>query len=58
MVTRSSYSLLSYTDGIATRMADLLLVFGRLLIAAVFVMTVWTGGPAAAYLKSLELSRA
>lgn len=35
-------------------MADLSLLIGRVLIALVFLMTVWTGGPAAAYLKSLN----
>ena len=54
MSTKSSHPLLSCTDGIATGMSDILLLFGRLLIAAVFLMTVWTGGPAAAYLKSLN----
>lgn len=54
MVTRSSHSMLSYTDGVATGMIDLWLLIARLLIAAVFLMTVWTGGPAAAYLKSLN----
>ena len=54
MATRSSHPLLSYTDGVATRMADLWLLIGRVLIALVFLMTVWTGGPAAAYLKSLN----
>jgi putative oxidoreductase len=50
----SSHPVLSHTDGIATGMTDALLLVGRLLIAAVFLMTVWTGGPAAAYLKSLN----
>ena len=54
MATRSSHPLLSYTDGIATSMMDLGLLIGRVLIALVFLMTVWTGGPAAAYLKSLS----
>jgi putative oxidoreductase len=54
MSTKSSHPLLSCTDGIATGMSDILLLVGRLLIAAVFLMTVWTGGPAAAYLKSLS----
>lgn len=52
--TRSSHPLLSATDGVATGMSDLCLLLARLLIAAVFVMTVWTGGPSAAYLKSLN----
>ena len=54
MANRSSHPLLSCTDGIATGMSDLLLLVGRVLVAAVFLMTVWTGGPAAAYLKSLN----
>jgi putative oxidoreductase len=54
MTTRSSHPLLSCTDGVATGMADFLLLVGRLLIAVLFLMTVWTGGPAAAYLKSLS----
>lgn len=54
MVTRSSHPLLSHTDSLATRMGDSWLLIGRLLIALVFLMTVWTGGPASAYLKSLN----
>ncbi len=54
MATRSSHPLLSCTDGIATGMTDLWLLIGRILIALVFLMTVWIGGPAAAYLKSLN----
>ncbi len=54
MATRSSHPLLSCTDGVATGMSDLLLLIGRLLIAAVFLMTVWTGGPNVAYLKSIN----
>ena len=54
MVTRSSHPLLSCTDGVATGMGDVWLLIGRVLIALVFLMTVWTGGPAAAYLKSLN----
>lgn len=54
MVTRSSHPLLSCTDGIATGMTDFLLLIGRILIAVLFLMTVWTGGPAAGYLKSLN----
>jgi putative oxidoreductase len=54
MVTRSSHPLLSCTDGIATGMTDFWLLIGRVLIAVLFLMTVWTGGPAAAYLKSLN----
>ena len=54
MVTRSSHPLLSYTDEVATSMVDLGLLIGRVLIALVFLMTVSTGGPSAAYLKSLN----
>ncbi len=54
MVTRSSHPLLSCTDGLATGMTDVWLLIGRVLIALVFLMTVSTGGPAAAYLKSLN----
>ena len=54
MTTRSSHPLLSYADGVATGMTDALLLLGRVLMAVLFLMTVWTGGPAAAYLKSLS----
>jgi len=50
----SSHPLLSCTDGIATSVADILLLLGRWLIAAVFLMTVWTGGPNVAYLTSIN----
>jgi putative oxidoreductase len=53
MTERSSHPLLALTDGIATRGADPILLVGRLLLGAVFLMTVWTGGPSADYLKSL-----
>jgi putative oxidoreductase len=52
--TQSSHSLLSCTDGIATSMADILLLLGRWMIAAIFLMTVWTGGPSVAYLTSIN----
>ena len=54
MATRSSHPLLSCADGVATGMTDALLLIGRLLIAALFLMTVWTGGPSADYLKSMN----
>jgi putative oxidoreductase len=54
MSNGSSHPLLSCTDGIATSMTDALLLVGRLLMAAVFLMTVTTGGPAVAYLKSIN----
>jgi putative oxidoreductase len=41
-------------DGVADSLRDALLLIGRILIAAVFLMTVWGGGPAAGYLKSLN----
>ena len=50
----SSHQVLSCTDGIATGMTDILLLLGRWLIAAVFLMTVWTGGPSVAYLTSIN----
>lgn len=34
-------------------MNDLLLLIGRVLIALLFLMTVWVGGPSAGYLNSL-----
>lgn len=52
--TTSSHSLLSATDGIAASMGDILLLLARVLVAVVFLMTVWTGGPNAAYLKSIN----
>jgi putative oxidoreductase len=54
MADRSSHLLLSCADGVAVGMRDGLLLIGRVLIAAVFIMTVWTGGPSADYLKSLN----
>ena len=54
MADRSSHPYLSYTDGVAAGTADTLLLVGRVLLAAVFLMTVWTGGPNADYLKSLQ----
>ena len=54
MPKRSSHPLLSSTDELATSLTDTLLLIGRVLIAILFLMTVWTGGPAAAYLKSLN----
>ena len=37
----------------ATRGADVILLAGRVLLAILFLMTVWSGGPSADYLKSL-----
>jgi putative oxidoreductase len=53
-MANSSHPLLSHTDGIAAGMGDILLLIGRVLVAAVFLMTVTTGGPSAAYLKSIN----
>jgi putative oxidoreductase len=53
MANPSSHPFLSYADGIATGMADPLLLVGRVLLAVLFLMTVWGGGPSADYLKSL-----
>ncbi len=54
MADRSSHPLLSYTDGVAAGMADTFLLIGRVMLAAVFLMTVWGGGPSADYLKSIN----
>jgi putative oxidoreductase len=54
MANNSSHPLLSCADGIAAGMSDIALLIGRLLIAVLFLMTVGTGGPAAAYLQSLH----
>jgi putative oxidoreductase len=54
MATRSSHPVLSHADGAAAGMTDALLLIGRVLLAAVFLMTVWGGGPSAAYLKSIN----
>jgi len=53
MQSNSSHPLLSCTDNIAASMSGVLLLIARILIAAVFLMTVTTGGPAPAYLQSL-----
>jgi len=53
-MARSSHPALSYTDSLATGAGDILLLIGRLMMAAVFLMTVTTGGPSAAYLKSIN----
>lgn len=54
MTTRSSHAMLSCADGVAAGMSDVLLLIGRLLIAALFLMTVWGGGPSADYLKAMN----
>ncbi|HLZ02205.1 MAG TPA: DoxX family protein [Bradyrhizobium sp.] len=53
MTERSSHPLLALTDGIATRAADPILLVGRVLLGVLFLMTLWSGGPSADYLKSL-----
>src|SRR5512139_2402549 len=54
MANRSSHPLLSCTDGIATGMTDLWLLIGRVLIACLFLFTVWFGSPTTAYLTSIN----
>jgi putative oxidoreductase len=50
----SSHPLLSYADGIATGSTDVLLLIGRVLLAAMFLLTVWFGSPTSAYLTSIN----
>jgi putative oxidoreductase len=52
---RSSHPLLSWADGVAVRMTDTLLLIGRILIAAMFLMTVWFGSPNVGYLTSINV---
>ena len=54
MASRSSHPILSHADGIAAGMSDTLLLIARLLLAALFLMTVWGGGPSVDYLKSIN----
>jgi putative oxidoreductase len=54
MVVRSSHPVLSYADGVAAGLADTCLLIGRVLLALLFLMTVWGGGPSADYLKSIN----
>src|SRR5262245_65847531 len=54
MSKKSSHPLLSYADGPAEGSVDILLLIGRVLIAAMFLLTVWFGSPTAAYLTSLN----
>jgi putative oxidoreductase len=54
MAKGSSHPLLSHADSIATGMTDTLLLIGRILVALVFLMTVWGGSPTAAYLTSIN----
>jgi putative oxidoreductase len=50
---RSSHPLLSCTDDIAAGLHDTLLLLGRLLIAALFLLTAGFGSPNPGYLTSL-----
>jgi putative oxidoreductase len=52
---RSSHPLLSYTDGVAAGMTDALLLIGRILLGAIFLMTVWFGSPNVGYLTSINV---
>lgn len=52
---RSSHPLLSGADGVAAGMTDALLLVGRILIAAMFLMTVWFGSPNVGYLTSINV---
>jgi len=54
MAKGSSHPLLSHADGIATGMTDVLLLIGRVLVACVFLMTVWVGSPNVGYLTSIN----
>jgi len=53
---RSSHPLLSHTDSIATGMTDTLVLVARLLLAGVFLFTVWFGSPTAGYLTSINFA--
>jgi len=53
---RSSHPLLSHTDSIATGMIDTLVLIARLLLAGVFLFTVWFGSPTAGYLTSINFA--
>jgi len=54
MSNGSWHPLLSCADGIATGMTDTLLLIGRVLIAAMFLLTVWFGSPNVGYLTSIN----
>lgn len=56
MAKGSSHPLLSHADAIATGMADILLLVARVLLACVFLMTVWGGSPTVAYLTSINFA--
>jgi putative oxidoreductase len=54
MSNRSSHPLLSCADGVVAGMTDTLLLIGRVLIAAMFLLTVWFGSPNVGYLTSIN----
>ena len=54
MSNGSSHPLLSCADGVAAGMTDTLLLIGRVLIAAMFLLTVWFGSPNIGYLTSIN----
>ena len=54
MSNKSSHPLLSCADGVAAGMTDTLLLIGRVLIAAMFLLTVWFGSPNVGYLTSIN----
>ena len=54
MSNGSSHPLLSCADGVAAGMTDTLLLIGRILIAAMFLLTVWFGSPNVGYLTSIN----
>jgi len=54
MPNQSSHPLLSCTDSIAVGMTDTWLLIGRILVALLFLMTVWFGSPNTAYLTSIN----
>ncbi|HZP79694.1 MAG TPA: DoxX family protein [Pseudolabrys sp.] len=49
-VQNSSHPLLSCADGVVVRLTDLILVLGRIALAAVFIVTASYGNPTAATL--------
>ena len=52
---RSSHPLLSHADGVAAGITDALLLVGRILLAGIFLMTVWFGSPNVGYLTSMNV---
>jgi putative oxidoreductase len=51
-----SHRVLSYADGIAGGMGDVLLLVSRWAIVAVLLLTAWSGSPTPGYLGSLGVS--